>query len=229
MPKEALTTPGGSNGDEIVDPRFVPTVRPGDEHRLLRVLLVDDEDLVHWGFRMLLADEHWVERFDSAHTRESAIDLAVRYRPQVALIDLMLNGTSGADVCEDLRKASPATRVLLMSRVERLSPQSARSVGASGFVSKAWPAPDIAGAARMVGLGMTVFTAEAHRSPMLLTEREREVLAMIAGGSTNREIAERLFLSPHTIKDHTSTLYKKMNARNRAEAIVRAQRLGLIA
>jgi two-component system response regulator DesR len=65
--------------------------------------------------------------------------------------------------------------------------------------------------------------------PNLLTEREREVLGMIAGGATNREIAERLYLSPHTVKDHTSTLYKKMNARNRAEAIVRAQRLGLLA
>ena len=229
MAEDVLTTTNGTNGGEVTNSRFIPSVRPGDEHRRLRVLLVDDEDLVHWGFRGLLADEHWVERFDSAHTRDAAIDLAIRYRPHVALIDLMLNGTSGADVSEDLRKASPDTRVLLMSRVERMSPQSARAVGASGFVSKAWPAPDIAGAARMVGLGMTVFTSEARRSPALLTEREREVLGMIAGGATNREIAERLFLSPHTVKDHTSTLYKKMNARNRAEAIVRAQRLGLIA
>jgi DNA-binding NarL/FixJ family response regulator len=225
--EEALTTTNG-NGDDAEASRFIPTVRPGDEHRRLRVLLVDNEDLVHWGFRGLLADQHWVERFDSAHNRDSAIDLAVRYRHHVALIDLMLGATSGADACEDLRKASPETRVLLMSRVEKMSPQSARAVGASGFVSKAWPAPDIAGAARMVGLGMTVFTSEVRRSPTLLTEREREVLAMIAGGATNREIAERLYLSPHTVKDHTSTLYRKINARNRAEAIIRAQRLGLI-
>jgi DNA-binding NarL/FixJ family response regulator len=225
--EEALTTTNG-NGDDAEAPRFTPSVRPGDEHRRLRVLLVDNEDLVHWGFRGLLADQNWVERFDSAHSRDSAIDLAVRYRHHVAMIDLMLGSASGADVCEDLRKASPDTRVLLMSRVEKMAPQSARSVGASGFVSKAWPAPDIAGAARMVGLGMTVFTAEVRRSPTLLTEREREVLAMIAGGATNREIAEKLYLSPHTVKDHTSTLYRKINARNRAEAIVRAQRLGLI-
>ena len=62
-----------------------------------------------------------------------------------------------------------------------------------------------------------------------LTEREREVLDLVAGGATNREIAERLFLSPHTIKEHTSSLYRKLGVRNRAEAVQKAQRLGLIA
>jgi two-component system response regulator DesR len=209
--------------------RFNGGVSSDDEHRMLRVLLVDDEDVVHWGFRMLLADETWVERFDAAHTSDAALELAARYEPHVALVDLMLSGESGADLCEKIREESPDTRVLLMSGVERISSQSARAVGASGFVPKGWGARDIAGAARMVGLGMTVFTSEGQQPPNLLTEREREVLGMIAGGATNREIAERLYLSPHTVKDHTSTLYKKMNARNRAEAIVRAQRMGLLA
>ena len=208
---------------------FTLTLDPGDEQRRLRVLLVDDEDVVHWGFRKLFADENWIERFDLAYNAEEALGLVARYEPHVAMVDLMLGGESGADLCERIRAASPETRVLLMSGVERISAQSARAVGASGFVPKGWGAPDIGGAARMVGLGMTVFTTEGKQPPNLLTEREREVLAMIAGGATNREIAERLFLSPHTVKDHTSTLYKKMNARNRAEAIVRAQRLGLLA
>jgi two-component system response regulator DesR len=83
-------------------------------------------------------------------------------------------------------------------------------------------------AVRMVGLGMTMFPPRAEQPSSLLTEREREVLDLIAAGSTNREIAERLFLSPHTIKEHTSTLYKKLRARNRAEAVQRAQRIGLL-
>jgi DNA-binding NarL/FixJ family response regulator len=218
--------------DESTTPitgRLNGTVSPSDEHRRLRVLLVDDEDVVHWGFRMLLSGETWVERFHAAHTANAALLLATRYEPHVALVDLMLGGESGADLCERIRAESPPTRVLLMSGVERMSAQSARAVGASGFVPKGWGARDIAGAARMVGLGMTVFTSEGQHPPNLLTEREREVLGMIAGGATNREIAERLFLSPHTVKDHTSTLYKKMKARNRAEAIVRAQRMGLLA
>ena len=202
---------------------------PGDERRRLRILLVDHHDLVHWGFEMLLSTEPWVERFLAALGTAQALELARRYNPHVAVIELMLGGESGAEACERIREASPDTRVLLMSGLDRISVSSAKSVGASGFVPKAWGARDIAGAARMVGLGMTVFTPDSEQPSSLLTDREREVLGMIAGGATNREIADRLFLSPHTVKDHTSTLYRKMKARNRAEAILRAQRLGLLA
>jgi two-component system response regulator DesR len=75
---------------------------------------------------------------------------------------------------------------------------------------------------------MTVFAPESEIEGAMLSERERQVLEMIAAGSTNREIAERLFLSPHTVKDHTSALYRKVGARNRAQAILRAQRLGIL-
>ena len=203
--------------------------QPSDDTRLLRVLLVDSQDLVHWGFKTLLASETWVERFLAAHTAQQALELARRYQPHVAVIELHLGGESGADLAEEVRRASPITRILLMADAERMSPQAVRGVGAAGFVPKAWGARDIAGAARMVGLGMTVFAPEADHATDLLTAREREVLDMIAAGATNREIAERLYLSPHTVKDHTSALYRKMKARNRAEAILRAQRLGLLA
>jgi DNA-binding NarL/FixJ family response regulator len=202
---------------------------PADEHRRLRVLLVDGQDLIHWGFKMLLSAESWVERFVAAHNSAQALELARRYQPHVAVVDMQLTGESGADLCEEIRKASPATRVLLMSSVDRVTAHSAKAVGAAGFVPKGWGARDIAGAARMVGLGMTVFAPDSEQPPNLLTTREREVLTMIAGGATNREIADQLFLSPHTVKDHTSALYRKMKARNRAEAILRAQRLGLLA
>ena len=202
---------------------------PTDEQRRLRVLLVDCQDLIHWGFKMLLAAEPWVERFVAAHNATQALELARRSHPHVAVIDMQLGGESGADLCEQLRESVPGTRVLLMSAMDRVSTHSVKAVGASGFVPKGWGARDIAGAARMVGLGMTIFAPESEQPPNLLTEREREVLEMVAGGATNREIADRLFLSPHTVKDHTSALYRKMKARNRAEAILRAQRLGLLA
>jgi ATP/maltotriose-dependent transcriptional regulator MalT len=82
---------------------------------------------------------------------------------------------------------------------------------------------------RMVGLGMDVFQPQVASAATLLSERERAVLDLIAGGATNREIASELHLSPHTVKDHTSVLYKKLKVRNRAEAVQRAQRLGLLA
>jgi DNA-binding NarL/FixJ family response regulator len=197
--------------------------------RKLRVLVVDDHDVVHWGFRLLLSDQTWVERCLSARSGEEALALARRYEPQVALVDLFLGQESGADVCEALHRVSPATRVLLISGAGRISPQAARAAGASGFVSKDWGANDVAMAVRMVGLGMTVFGRSSERpSASPLSDREREVLALIASGATNREIAERLFLSPHTIKEHTSTLYRKLKVRNRAEAVRRAERLGLL-
>jgi DNA-binding NarL/FixJ family response regulator len=220
---------GASSGSALLAIHGGKPLAAADEQRRLRVLLADGQDLIHWGFKMLLSSESWVERFVAAHNSAQALELARRYQPHVAVVDLQLGGESGADLCEQIREASPSTRVLLMSSVDRVSVYSAKGVGASGFVPKGWGARDIAGAARMVGLGMTVFAPESEQPPNLLTQREREVLAMIAGGATNREIADRLFLSPHTVKDHTSALYRKMKARNRAEAILRAQRLGLLA
>jgi DNA-binding NarL/FixJ family response regulator len=198
--------------------------------RRLRVLVVDDHDVVHWGFRLLLTDQTWVERCLSARTGEEAIAMARRWEPHVALVDLFLGSESGADVCEALRREAPSTRILLISGAGRISPHAARAAGASGFVSKDWGAHDVAMAVRMVGLGMTVFNPSSAEKPVNeLSEREREVLDLIASGATNREIAERLFLSPHTIKEHTSALYRKLKARNRAEAVSRAERLGLLA
>ena len=196
--------------------------------RRLRVLVVDDHEVVHWGFRLLLTAEPWVQRCFAAHDPDEAIALARRYEPHVAIVDLFLGSESGAELCERLRKESPVTQVLLMSGMGRITISSARGVGALGFVPKDWGAKDIAGAARMVGLGMTVFAPDREQPGTLLSERERQVLHLIAIGATNREIAERLFLSPHTVKDHTRTLYRKVKARNRAEAIRRAQRMGLV-
>jgi two-component system response regulator DesR len=204
------------------------TIPRGLEDRRLRVLVVDDHDVVHWGFRVLLGQQPWVERCLAARTGGEALELTRSFHPHVALVDLFLSGESGADVCESIRAVSPATRVLLISGAGRMSSATARAAGASGFVSKDWDAHDVASAVRMVGLGMTMFSPKADQPAPLLSEREREVLELIAAGSTNREIAEQLFLSPHTVKEHTSTLYRKLHARNRAEAVQRAQRMGLL-
>jgi two-component system response regulator DesR len=195
----------------------------------LRVLVVDDHDVVQWGFRLLLERQPWVERCTAARSAEEAIRQAASQRPHVALIDLFLGGHSGAEICEELRAASPETKILLISGAGTISPAAARAAGASGFVSKDWGAPDVVKAVRMVGLGMDVFAPAAQAAAQPLSEREREVVVLIAGGATNSEIAEQLYLSPHTVKEYTSGIYRKLGVRNRAEAVRRAQRLGLIA
>ncbi len=194
----------------------------------LRVLVVDDHEVVHWGFRMMLAQQPWVERCLSATTGREAVALVSRYRPHVALVDLFIGEESGAEVCEQLRAAEPATRVLLFSGAGEISPHAARAAGASGFAFKDWPARRIASAVRMVGLGRTVFEPHDRPSTLGLSERERAVLELMASGSTNPEIAGELHLSRHTIKEHTSSLYRKLGVRNRTEAVQRAQRIGLL-
>lgn len=195
--------------------------------RRLRILVVDDHDVVHWGFRLMLGQLPWVERCLGARTSEEAIGMCRRYEPDVALVDLFLGSESGPELCERLRAESPAPRVLLISGAGRISPRAASAAGAAGFISKDSPASEIARIVRLVGAGQTAFVDSANPDLPSLTERESEILALIAAGSTNREIASALFLSPHTVKEHTSTLYRKLGARNRAEAVQRSQRLGL--
>ena len=194
----------------------------------LRVLIVDDHAVVQWGFKVLLGRQKWVERCMVASDPDEGLELAKRLQtarrpgrsvPRRALRRRALRG--------DPRSCSPQTRVLLISGVGWISPQAARTAGASGFVSKDWSADEVAMAVRMVGKGMTVFGRQEEAPATPLSEREREVLALIASGRTNREIAAVLFLSPHTVKEHASALYRKLGVKNRAEAARRAERLGL--
>ncbi len=135
----------------------VPDVSPsriasGSGDRKLRVLVVDDHEVVHWGLRLMLGEQPWVERCLSARNGEEAMTLLNRYQPHVALVDLFIGQESGAEICERVRAASPNTNVLLISGAGRINPNAARAAGAAGFISKDWPAADIAGAVRMVGL-----------------------------------------------------------------------------
>jgi DNA-binding NarL/FixJ family response regulator len=195
----------------------------------LRVLVVDDHAVVHWGFRLMLTQQSWVERCLTASNGVEAVELTRRYRPHVAVVDLFIGEESGAQVCERLRATDPGVRVLLCSGAGEISASAARAAGASGFAYKDWPASKIAGAVRHVGLGGSVFERQDRAGVLGLSEREREVLGLMAAGSTNPEIAAVLHLSTHTIKEHTSALYRKLEVRNRTEAVQKAQRLGLLA
>lgn len=198
--------------------------------RQLRVLLVDDHDIVHWGIKLLLCRQPWVERCVTAHDPAEALDMTRRYEPNVALVDVFLGADAGTLVAADIRKASPMTHVLLISGTARLSEATVQAAGAAGFIGKHLPAEDIVNSVRMVGMGMKVTTASptARTTPGGLSARELEVLRLLASGSTVTEIAGQLYLSVYTIKDHTKSIYRKVGARNRADAVLRAERLGLL-
>lgn len=212
--------------------------------RKLCVLVVDDHDIVHWGMRLVLVQQDWVERCVPATTGDEAEDRARRYSPHVALVDLFVGDEAGTDIAQRVRAAHPSTRVLLVSGAGRISATAARAAGAAGFVTKDRSAAEIVEAIRRIGAGEDVFDAAtrpggagalgpADRSPgrpahQRLTAREREVLTLVAAGLTNAEIAAELQLSPNTVKEHASSMFRKLGARNRADAIVRAQRLGVL-
>jgi DNA-binding NarL/FixJ family response regulator len=208
--------------------------------RRLSVLVVDDHDIVHWGMRLVLVQQDWVERCVPATTGEEAEDRARRYQPNVALVDLFVGDESGTDIARRVRAAHPSTRVLLISGAGRISATAARAAGAAGFVTKDRSAAEIVEAIRRIGAGEDVF--DAPPSPVgpgaaanagrlvhqRLTGREHEVLQLVAAGLTNAEIAAELRLSPNTVKEHASSMFRKLGARNRADAVVRAQRLGVL-
>jgi two-component system response regulator DesR len=195
----------------------------------LTVLIVDDHDIVHWGMRIVLVQQEWVERCIPATTGDQAEERALRYRPHVALVDLFVGDEAGTDIARRVRAAHPATRVLLVSGAGRISATAARAAGAAGFVTKDRSAAEIVEAIQRVGSGDDVFDTPVAPSAQLLTMREREVLELVAAGLTNAEIAAELELSPNTVKEHASSMFRKLGARNRADAVQRAQRLGVLA
>jgi two-component system response regulator DesR len=227
---------GSTRPSDLVSPGHVFPLAPGrcrtlDEACVARVL-VEAARLAHvppaMAYSEVAAEDGRPAGRAGALRLAGRADLARRYEPQVALVDLMLGATSGADVCEAVLAVCPTTRVLLMSGSGRIGTTTAQAIGASGFVPKDWPTAQILGAVYSVGTGGTVFPPRAETVGAGLSERERRVLELASSGATNREIAARIHLSPHTVKEHLTSLYRKLGARNRAEAVQRAQRLGLL-
>jgi DNA-binding NarL/FixJ family response regulator len=193
------------------------------------MLVVDDHDVVHWGLRIMLGRLEWVERSWSARSGSDAVEIAAREQVDLALVDLFVGGESGADICERLHVARPGIKVLLISGAGQISARAAASCGASGFVTKDRRGTDLVRAAWTVASGGTVFDEDPPTQPSPpLSDRERQVLSLLATGNTNREIAGTLSLSPHTVKDYVSDLYRKLGVEGRIQAVTRAGELGLI-
>lgn len=194
-----------------------------------RILVVDDHEIVRDGLRLVLGRQDWVSRCLGAASGEEALDLARRYAPHVALIDVLLGAESGLDVCRALTEEHPHTFVILMSGSGRISQPVAVAAGARGFFPKDWSSAAISSAVRRVSAGRTLFVKTQEAEPsQALSRRELDVLGHLVNGLSNREVAEVLHLSRHTVKQHTCSLYRKLAVRNRAEAASRARLLGLV-
>jgi DNA-binding NarL/FixJ family response regulator len=192
----------------------------------VRLLAVDPHELITWGLRTVLTQQPWVERCLQATDLAQAGVLAARYSPHVILLDGSL---ADASEMRTLEHASPGSRLVVMTERPSVPARLLQGVRACGFISKAWGIEEIVAAVRLAGLGLGLAPPELSGNVPQLTRREEQVLSAIARGETNEQIADDLSLSPNTVKQHASSAYRKLDARNRTEAVRRAQYHGLIA
>jgi DNA-binding NarL/FixJ family response regulator len=191
----------------------------------LAVMVVEPEEISRWAFHLLLTQQTWVERCYEVSSEAEAIALCAERSVHVALVSADLDGSSIA-CCQRLRKAAPTVRLLIVETRDETSGAAARAAGAVGIVSRRWPSEMLASAIHHAGKGGEVFPR--LRVDTDVSARERDVMLLLAKGATNREIAHDLCLSPHTVKAYTVRLYRKLGARNRAEAVLNAHRRGFL-
>jgi DNA-binding NarL/FixJ family response regulator len=207
-------------------PRTVVSTRsPEDQPPPTRILLVDDHEVVHWGYRLALNRCSWVTGCHSALGPSSALSVARKVRPDLAIVDIMLGPYSGVALA---RQLSRSCRVLLLCVDGTVPPDRLAASGAVGVVGKGWTVSRFIEVARLAAGGHPTDGCSPPRASRILSDRELEILTHIADGLTNQQIGSALGLSPWTIKQHCSAVYRKLGAANRAEAVQLAQRLSLL-
>ncbi|WP_307792067.1 response regulator transcription factor [Streptomyces verrucosisporus] len=207
---------------------------------VIRVLLVDDHQVVRRGLRTFLEVQGDIEVVGEAADGAGGVARAEELRPDVVLMDLRMPGSDGVEALRKLRELGNPARVLVVtSFTEQRTVVPALRAGAAGYVYKDIDPDALAGAIRSVHAGHVLLQPEVARALLgqegagggpgrgtSLTEREREVLALIADGRSNREIARRLVLSEKTVKTHVSNILMKLDLADRTQAALWAVRHG---
>ncbi|MFD9263139.1 response regulator [Streptomyces sp. NPDC059538] len=207
----------------------------------IRVLLVDDHQVVRRGLRTFLEVQEDIEVVGEASDGEEGVARAEELRPDVILMDIKMPGTDGIEALRRLRELTNPARVLIVtSFTEQRTVVPALRAGAAGYVYKDIDPEALAGAIRSVHAGHVLLQPEVAVSllsqddqgspagrPGSLTDREREVLGLIADGRSNREIARALVLSEKTVKTHVSNILMKLDLSDRTQAALWAVRHGI--
>jgi DNA-binding NarL/FixJ family response regulator len=206
----------------------------------IRILLADDHAVLRAGLRALIHSQPGMEVVAEAADGLEAIRDAGETLPDLALLDLSMPGMSGIAAIDQVRKASPGTRVLVLTvHDDAAYARAALDAGAAGYVTKDMEGPELLAAIRAVARGRT-FVAHAlaadpsgdgaagERAAARLSERERQVLELVARGHTNREVAQRLALSIKTVETYRARLSDKLGLRTRAELVRFAAETGLL-
>ncbi|WP_314225053.1 response regulator transcription factor [Streptomyces zaehneri] len=211
--------------------------RPGPDDPI-QVFLLDDHEVVRRGVRDLLNDEPDIDVVGEAGTVEQALVRVPALRPQVAVLDVRLPDGDGVTVCRELRSRMPELACLMLTSFDdEEALLDSIMAGASGYVLKQIQGSDLVSAVRTVAAGQSLLDPSATARLMArlrqgpepepepdalpgLTDREREILALIGEGLTNRQIGQRLYLAEKTVKNHISRLLAKLGVERRIQAAV---------
>jgi len=214
----------------------------------VRVLLCDDQALVRSGFRMVLEAREDMEVVGEAENGAGALELAARCRPDVILMDVRMPVMDGVEATRRLAQTGTSARIVMLTTFDSDEyVYAALRAGASGFLLKDVQPGQLVDAIRVVARGEALLAPTVTRRlldrfahtlpdrnwtapPALaeLTERELEVLTLLASGLSNAELAERMFVSETTVKTHVSSILRKLDLRDRVQAVVLAYQAGLV-
>ena len=213
----------------------------------IRVLVVDDQELFRRGLVMLLAVEPGVEVVGEAGDGVAGTQLAATVAPDVVLLDVRMPKRSGIDACRAIKEAVPSAKIIMLTASEEEADlYEAVKSGASGYLVKDSSIDEVAQAVRVVADGQSLispsmavklideFKQMSRPQPdsvpgLRLTERELEVLRLVAKGLNNREVAKQLFISENTVKTHAARVFAKLSAKRRTQAVQLAKEAGIIA
>ena len=210
----------------------------------IRVLIADDHQLFRDGLKALLLSAPDMEIAGEAATGKEAIDLAAEGQPDVILMDLQMPSVDGIEATRQVVRTSPHIKVLMVTMFDDdQSVFAAMRAGARGYILKGATHEEMLRAIRAVGSGEAIFSPSiaarmmdffaASRSTIPkevfsdLTDREREILDLIARGESNADIAEALTISIKTVRNHVSNIFSKLQVADRAQAVIRAREAGL--
>jgi len=212
----------------------------------VRVLVVDDQELFRRGLIMLLSGDTDIEVVGEASDGISATELAVKTAPDVILLDVRMPRRTGVEACRGIKEAVPSAKIIMLTvSDEEADLYESVKNGASGYLLKDSSIEEVAQAIRVVNEGQSLISPsmavklidefkqmskpEREQGPTLrLTERELEVLRLVAKGLNNREVAKELFISENTVKNHVRNILEKLQLHSRMEAVMYAMREKLL-